>query len=346
MFHEKDTDHRTRDYPIFLESKKKMTQKHNQPSTTPTTKEVNHTSYWHQQSQSSSSNRPLYQIFNPRPEYQSNYHTYPSQYYHPHNYTTHTSKVHTPQPTITYPPAPLQITYAAASTQIAQPKIEPNNQPPRPQQSQDSSQQSSSFPTFRTIHTITEGSNLTFENKRQKREHYRQVNHIAVKGPIVQTKWSHVLITFTKANIKHTCFPHMDTIVITTHINKWNVTRVLVGNRSQAEILCLSTYEQMGFSKKQLKEASKLLYGFSRKKIEPIGSISLRVSFGTLSNAHAEYITFDMVDMAHPYNAIFKRGLLNTFEASLHSLYLCLKVPATLGVISVHGNEKDVRNIE
>jgi hypothetical protein len=138
----------------------------------------------------------------------------------------------------------------------------------------------------------------------------------------------------------------MDTIVITTHINKWNVTRVLVGNRSQAEILCLSTYEQMGFSKKQLKEASKLLYGFSRKKIEPIGSISLRVSFGTLSNAHAEYITFDMVDMAHPYNAIFKRGLLNTFEASLHSLYLCLKVPATLGVISVHGNEKDVRNIE
>jgi hypothetical protein len=25
MFHERDTDHRTRDYPIFLESKKNMT---------------------------------------------------------------------------------------------------------------------------------------------------------------------------------------------------------------------------------------------------------------------------------------------------------------------------------
>jgi hypothetical protein len=102
----------------------------------------------------------------------------------------------------------------------------------------------------------------------------------------------------------------------------------------------------MGFSKKQLKEASNLLYGFGRKKIEPVGSISLPVSFGTLSNAHTEYITFDVVDMSYPYNAIFGRGFLNTFEAMLHSLYLCRKIPATQGVISVHGNQKDARNIE
>jgi hypothetical protein len=42
----------------------------------------------------------------------------------------------------------------------------------------------------------------------------------------------------------------------------------------------------MGFSKKQLKEASKPLYSFDRKKIELVCSISLPVSFGTLSNAH------------------------------------------------------------
>jgi hypothetical protein len=49
----------------------------------------------------------------------------------------------------------------------------------------------------------------------------------------------------------------MDAMVITTHIDKWNVTRLLVDNGSQAEILFLSTFEQMSFSKKQLKEASK-----------------------------------------------------------------------------------------
>jgi hypothetical protein len=76
-----------------------------------------------------------------------------------------------------------------------------------------------------------------------------------------------------------------------------------------------------------LKEASKPLYGFRGKKIKPVGSISLPVSFGTLSNAHTEYITFDVVDMSYPYNAIFRRGFLNTFEVVLHSLYLCLKIP-------------------
>jgi hypothetical protein len=50
--------------------------------------------------------------------------------------------------------------------------------------------------------------------------------------------------------------------------------------------------------------------------------------------------------MQYPYNAIFGRGLLNTFKAALHSAYLCLKVPALLGVISIHVNQKDIRNIE
>jgi hypothetical protein len=68
--------------------------------------------------------------------------------------------------------------------------------------------------------------------------------------------------------------------------------------------------------------------------------------FGNLYNAHTKYITFDVVDMNYPYNAIFSRGLPNTFEAVLHSVYLCLKVLAAFGVISVHGSQKDARNIE
>jgi hypothetical protein len=99
----------------------------------------------------------------------------------------------------------------------------------------------------------------------------------------------------------------------------------------------------MGFDRKQLKEASKPLYGFGGRRIEPIDSISLPVSFGSLHNARTEYITFDVVEMNYPYNAIFRRGLFNTFEATLHSLYLCLKVPAALWVISIHDNKKDAR---
>jgi hypothetical protein len=96
------------------------------------------------------------------------------------------------------------------------------------------------------------------------------VNHVAVEGPIIRTKWPHVQITFTEADIKLTSFSHMDAMVITTHIDKWNVMGVLIDNGSQAKILFISTFKQMDFNKKQLKEASKPLYGFGGKKIEQV----------------------------------------------------------------------------
>jgi hypothetical protein len=92
-----------------------------------------------------------------------------------------------------------------------------------------------------------------------------------------------VQITFTKADIKLVSFPHTNVVVITVHIDKWDATRVLVNNGSQAEIIFLSTFEQMDFDKKQLKEASKPLYGFGGRRIEPVGFISLPVSFGAFT---------------------------------------------------------------
>jgi hypothetical protein len=102
----------------------------------------------------------------------------------------------------------------------------------------------------------------------------------------------------------------------------------------------------MGFDQKQLKETSKPLYGFDGKRIEPVGAITLPVSFSTPMKPRTKYITFDVVDMAYPYNTIFGRGLLNTFEVTLHSTYLCLKVPATFSVISFFGSQQEARNIE
>jgi hypothetical protein len=102
----------------------------------------------------------------------------------------------------------------------------------------------------------------------------------------------------------------------------------------------------MGYDKKQLKEPTKPLYGFGSKKIEPVGVIILPVSFGTPKNPCTEYITFDVIDMLYPYNAILGQDLLNNFEATLHSGYLCLKVTATFNIIIVFGSQKEARNIE
>jgi hypothetical protein len=39
----------------------------------------------------------------------------------------------------------------------------------------------------------------------------------------MRTKWSHVQITFTEADIKLASFPHTDAMAITAHIDKWDV---------------------------------------------------------------------------------------------------------------------------
>jgi hypothetical protein len=120
-------------------------------------------------------------------------------------------------------------------------------------------------------------------------------------------------------------------MVVTVHINRWDVTKILIDNGSQAEVLFLMTFEKMGFNQKQLKE--------------PVRVITLPVSFGTPRNPRTEYITFDVIDMLFPDNAIFGLGLLNTFEAALHLGYLYLKILATFGVISVFGSQQEARNM-
>jgi hypothetical protein len=97
---------------------------------------------------------------------------------------------------------------------------------------------------------------------------------VAVEGLVIKTKWSHMTITFTTADINQTCFPHTDTMVISVHIDRWDVTIILIDNGSQAEILFLLAFEQMGYDRRQLKELTKPLYGFDGKSIDLVGVCS------------------------------------------------------------------------
>jgi hypothetical protein len=135
-------------------------------------------------------------------------------------------------------------------------------------------------------------------------------------------------------------------MVLTVLIDRWDISRILVDNGSQAKMLFRSAFKKMAYDKKQLKEPTKPLYGFGNKRIKPVGVITLPVLFGTPKNPRTEYITFDVVDMLYPCNAIFGRGLLNTFEATLHSGYLCPNVPATFDIITVFGIQKEARSIK
>jgi hypothetical protein len=193
---------------------------------------------------------------------------------------------------------------------------------------------------------ITGGSSMDFEKKRQKRDHYRSVNHVALTGPVVQTRWSHVPLTFDARDVDLRSAPHIDAMVINCSVAGWDLHKVLVDKDSQADIIFLHAFDHMGISHSLLKPSDNPLYGFGGKGTFPVGKIELPLSFGVAPNARSEHVTFDIVDMVYPYNAIMGRGSINKFEAAIHGLYLCMKILGPHGVITVYGNQQTACNIE
>jgi hypothetical protein len=193
---------------------------------------------------------------------------------------------------------------------------------------------------------ITGGSSVDFDTKRQKRDHYRSINHVAITGPVVQTKWSHVPLTFDARDVDLRSAPHIDAMVINCSVAGWDLHKVLVDNGNQADIIFLHAFDRMGISHSLLKPSDNPLYGFGGKGTFPVGKIDPPLSFGVAPNARSEQVTFDIVDMVYPYNAIMGRGSINKFEADIHGLYLCMKILGPQGAIIVYGNQQTACNIE
>jgi hypothetical protein len=210
-----------------------------------------------------------------------------------------------------------------------------HNPPPQAPKQEDFSEP----PNRGVIHMITWGSSVDFDTKRQKKDHYRSVNHIALTGPVVQTKWSHVPLTFDARDVDLRSAPHADAMAINGRVAGWDLHKVLVDNGSQANIIFLHAFDHMGISHSLLKPTDNPLYGFGGKGTFPIGKIELPLSFGVAPNTQSEQVTFDIVNMVYPCNAIMGRGSINKFEAAIHGLYLCMKILGPQGMITVYGDQ-------
>jgi ribonuclease HI len=153
-------------------------------------------------------------------------------------------------------------------------------------------------------------------------------------------------LTFDARDVDLRSAPHIDAMVINCIMAGWDLHKVLVDNSSQADIIFLHAFDRMGISHSFLKPSDNPLYGFGGKGTFPVGKIELPLSFGVSPNARSEKVTFDIVDMVYPYNAIMGRGSINKFEAAIHRLYLCMKIPGPQGAITVYDNQQAARNIE
>jgi hypothetical protein len=157
---------------------------------------------------------------------------------------------------------------------------------------------------------------------------------------VVQTKWSHVPLTFDARDVDLRSAPHADAMVINCRVAGWDLHKVLVNNGRQADIIFLHVFDHMGISHSLLKPTDNPLYSFGGKGTFPIGKIELPLSFDTAPSPRSEQVTFDIVNMVYPYNTIMGHESINKFEAAVHTLYLCKKILGPQGVITVYGDQQ------
>jgi hypothetical protein len=135
---------------------------------------------------------------------------------------------------------------------------------------------------------------------------------------------------------------HNDAIVIEVNIAGWVIGKILVDNESLADNLFLKPFEKMNLTQHMLHPPEYPLQGFGGKPTKLVG----KVSFRDLDNTRTKTLTFDVVDIYHPYLAIFGRGFMNKFNAVIRQQFLCMKILAPKGVIAIFGDQQEARNIE
>jgi hypothetical protein len=113
------------------------------------------------------------------------------------------------QPCIPTPPGGTSHTTPTPASAPTSAKHPPPKSPQAPKQ-----EDFADKPYRGVIHMITGGSSVDFDTKRQKRDHYRSINHVAITNPVVQTKWSHVPLTFDARDVDLCSAPHVDAMVI------------------------------------------------------------------------------------------------------------------------------------
>ena len=115
------------------------------------------------------------------------------------------------------------------------------------------------------IMPIYGGSTLDFENKRQRRDYFRQVHCIVSEGSTKRTQWSHSPITFSEEDVNLISYPHTDALVIEANIQGWRIGKILVDTTSSADIIFSDTFDKMGIDRNLLQPSDIPLMGFGGK---------------------------------------------------------------------------------
>ncbi|PKA54879.1 hypothetical protein AXF42_Ash000714 [Apostasia shenzhenica] len=149
---------------------------------------------------------------------------------------------------------------------------------------------------------------------------------------------SFIPLIFCHEDLPRVGNPHNDPIVATARVTDFDGRRVLLDSGSATDILFESAFLQMGLRETNIFCPGTTLLGFSGERVQPLGFISLSISFCD-DNGHAmSMVNFAVIRAKSGYNAILGRTILNTFGMVISMPHLCAKFPTSSGVVNIRGH--------
>uniref|UniRef100_A0A2N9HYA4 Reverse transcriptase/retrotransposon-derived protein RNase H-like domain-containing protein n=1 Tax=Fagus sylvatica TaxID=28930 RepID=A0A2N9HYA4_FAGSY len=184
------------------------------------------------------------------------------------------------------------------------------------------------------IRTIVGGLASGGTSRSSRKAYARQAHNILVtQRPRKNVKIDDQVITFSEDDARGIHQPHDDALIVTMTIAGFITRRVLIDNRSSADIIYLPAYQQMKIDRERLRPIDIPLVGFTGDKVKPSGVVSLIIKAGTFPKQVRASVEFLVVNCPLAYNVII--GELKGDQATARECYF-----ASLGPEAKHQTMK------
>ena len=146
-------------------------------------------------------------------------------------------------------------------------------------------------------------------------------------------------IAFNDDDLEGMIQPHDDALVVTAWINGFIVKKVLIDQRSGAEVMYPNLFKGLGLKNEDLYKYDTPLVRFDGRMVIPKGQISLPVNM----EGKEVMMTFIVVASYSPYTAILRRPWIHVMGAIPSTLYVKVKFRTKQGIVIVRGNQQVAR---
>ena len=173
----------------------------------------------------------------------------------------------------------------------------------------------------------------------------REIMNIAKISPLEE--WQKQTISFTAEEVPEGGEVHDNPLVVKLEINpkpkededdeaedSWEINRILVDTGSSVNILFYHTYKTMGGRDDDLIPSTYKIYGFNGTANKPKGEVTMQIPLKGISSK----ISFCVVDVESPYNALIGRPWLHGILGVASTFHQCIKFPHPSGVGIIKGD--------